>query len=191
MIIAFEGIDACGKATQVRMLAECCEGLGIPCRVYSYPAYETETGKRIQEMLRLADGERDGLLLQSLMTVNRYESQCLVEESHVEGELVILDRYWLSGLVYGQMDGLDSDWLVRVHERLLQPSKWLVLDISVAESFKRRPVREDCYEDNVERLEKARTMYKVFAEEDPSAFLIDGMQDEELVLDEIMQAVEL
>jgi dTMP kinase len=165
MITAFEGIDACGKATQVGMLMAHCANNLIPYSAHSYPDYETETGKKIEELLKLPDGERDGLLLQSLMTVNRYESQHLLEEAHARGELVILDRYWVSGLVYGQTDGLDRDWLVRVHNKLIQPHQWIILDTSVEESFRRRPAREDAYEASHDRLTNCRKLYLQAASE--------------------------
>ena len=180
MIIAFEGIDACGKETQVRALRADALLRGQEVLVKSYPDYETETGKKISELLQLPDGERDGLLLQSLMTMNRYESQEPLKRAHQDGQLVILDRYWMSGLVYGQTDGLDLDWLLRVHERLLQPDYWFVLDISVEESFRRRPAREDVYEESKERLEKCRDLYHK-ASLWTGARIIDGHNSPEAV----------
>lgn len=160
MIVAFEGIDACGKETQVRMLEERARELhGMSTAVFSFPNYESTTGKAIKEMLQLPDGERNGLTLQALMTANRYECQKEIRDVHRIVDLVILDRYWLSGFVYGSADGLDQRWLLDVHWSLIQPNLWIVLDLPVEESFARRPVREDAYESNKHRLSIARDLY--------------------------------
>jgi len=42
MIVAFEGGDAVGKATQTKMLAE-----RFGARLFSFPNYHTETGRAI------------------------------------------------------------------------------------------------------------------------------------------------
>lgn len=157
MIVAFEGIDACGKQTQVRMLKEHAEKLGHKTRVFSFPDYESPTGLKIKELLRAE--ERDPLVLQSLMTVNRLEKQIKIEVAQIHGELTILDRYWLSGWVYGQTDDLSQAWLTDIHEKMIHPHQWIILDIPVEESFRRRPVREDAYESSKARLNHARHLY--------------------------------
>ena len=186
-IIAFEGIDACGKQTQVTLLREYLER-GSEVSVFSFPNYETITGKKIKELLKAP--ERDPLVLQALMTANRYECQIDIEVARMSG-FVIFDRYWLSGLVYGSGDGLDRQWLVDIHSRLIQPHHWFILDVTVEESFKRRPVREDAYEADVDRLNAARAEYISFAGRHPCASFINAMQDEELVFDDILQAIGL
>lgn len=157
MIIAIEGIDACGKETQVALLREYFDARDLKNVVLEFPHYQSSTGRKIKELL-LAP-ERDPLVLQSLMTVNRYESSSLIKQFQATNHTVILDRYWLSGLIYGQTDGLDRDWLWNVHEDLPQPDLWILLDIPVAESFKRRPHREDAYEASTKRLCEARNLY--------------------------------
>jgi len=181
MIVAFEGIDACGKETQVRMLERHAINKGIKVSKFDFPNYTTDTGKKISGLLKSEDDERDGLILQSLMTVNRYESAHKIEEAHARGELVILDRYWMSGLVYGQTDGLPLDWLLRVHARLIQPHQWIVLDISVGESFRRRPKREDEYEMNEKRLMEARQFYRSAQDIVSDVFIVKADQSPEEV----------
>jgi dTMP kinase len=191
MIIAFEGIDACGKSTQIERLKDYMtnrwRGRGGPVHVFSFPDYETETGKKIRELLRAP--ERDPLVLQSLMTMNRYERQTEIKEAAEEGH-AIFDRYWFSGLVYGLADGLSAKWLMGVHSRLIQPDHWIILDIPVTESFRRRPVREDVYEASEERLEKARGWY-VNQTPQRGVSVINAAQDEDLVYYDILQEIGL
>lgn len=189
MIVAFEGIDACGKSTQIKMLTDYANSMGIMSMLFNYPDYETETGKKILELLKAP--ERDPLVLQSLMTTNRYEQQWELEKAHSMGVLVILDRYWLSGLVYGLADGLPLIWLLRVHDRLIQPHQWLVLNISVEESFKRRPIRDDSYESNKVRLEDARQAYRGAQDMIGDVAVINAMQSPEKIHAEILRVLEI
>lgn len=182
-IIAFEGIDACGKTTQIALLKKYLER-NAKVRVFSFPNYETETGKAVKKLLKADDC--DPLVLQSLMSMNRYECQTEMKVAKYEG-FVLLDRYWLSGFVYGRADGLSESWLREVHTRLLQPDRWIILDLPVEESFRRRPVRDDAYEANVDRLEKARGWY-ASAGPQRNVSIINAMQDEEIIQDDILKA---
>lgn len=191
MIVAFEGIDASGKATQVRMLKEYAEGKGVKVTCFDFPRYETDTGKRIKELLQLEHEDRNPLDLQALMTVNRYECQGTIEHAQARGDLVILDRYWLSGYVYGAGDGLSKDWLVRIHKNLIQPHQWFITDISIDESFRRRPDREDAYEASVDRLRNARANYIVIASQTPNARILNAMRSPEEIHQEILENLEM
>lgn len=187
MLVAFEGIDACGKSTQIEMLQKAAVSLFPSCQVFSYPNYRTITGNLILQMLK--DPKRDALVLQCLMTTNRYEEQFLVEEALTSGALVILDRYWLSGLVYGAADGLSQSWLHRVHEQLLRPDHWFVLDLPVIESFRRRPNRDDDYENNADRLKLARRRYKDRCALMSNGHFIDGEQNVQDIHDKILKVI--
>lgn len=203
-IVAIDGLDASGKATQAKMLADYLDTLLDPRFLRSevdgvrpssplfpstlrvaFPNYETLTGKLILSKLKgywkldgwkgndtypgeKADEERErkaahanaeALVLQSLMLTNRFEVADEIERANVvEGRNVVLDRYWASGIAYGMADGLDYEWLMRVHTRLPK-AHHVFIDIPVEESFKRRPKREDKYEADGLRLERARANY--------------------------------
>lgn len=188
MLVAFEGIDACGKSTQIDLLKKASVSLFEGgCQVFSYPNYLTDTGNKILKLLQ--DPNRDPLVLQCLMTVNRYEEQFLVEEALSCDALVILDRYWMSGLVYGAADGLPYAWLHRIHEQLLQPDHWIVLDLPVIESFRRRPNRDDDYESNADRLKLARYRYKEQCQAMPNGHLIDGELNVQDIHEQILKVI--
>jgi dTMP kinase len=190
-LVCFEGIDACGKSTQIDMLREHVTKLGFRSEAFSYPNYTTNTGKKILELLKAP--ERDPLVLQSLMTANRYEEQWQIRKAmaDVGDGVVIIDRYWLSGLVYGLVDGLSADWLWNVHNNLIQPDEWIVLDVTVSESFRRRPTRNDAYEASKARMAKARKLYQRAPDWllNTQCSVIDGMQLAGVVHNEIVGAL--
>lgn len=100
------------------------------------------------------------LVIQSVMLVDRFEHVAKLTPYVDRDALLILDRYYLSGLVYGQADGLDRDWLQTIHALLPRPDAFFLLDISVEESVRRRPERRDYYEKNLPKLRKVRELYK-------------------------------
>jgi dTMP kinase len=160
VIIALEGVDASGKATHSRLLAEHLGAGGF----FSFPNYNSPTGKLIKEHLqgewaavrsasiyfdvsvsRLDNAAEDALVFQALMTVNRMEVAEAINRADALGD-VVLDRYWPSGYVYGTLDGLSPEYLIEIHKILPQPDLFLLLDVDVGDSLRRRPDRRDRYE---------------------------------------------
>jgi dTMP kinase len=176
MIIALEGVDASGKATQSQRMKARFESIGVAALVYDFPHYQSETGKVIKKMLkeelcaftfdafnRPVDPppKTTALILQSLMTANRYEAIDLLQSYKNDlRRVLILDRYWASGLVYGASDGLDEHWLMDVHAMLPAPDAWVLLDIPVELSFIRRPKRRDKYEGALSKIEDVASRYR-------------------------------
>lgn len=175
MIICIEGGDACGKQTQTTLLAEKLGGAR-----FAFPNYTTPAGKAILAHLKRQwqaigdlmerdpkdntyDEKIDGvpldpLVFQALQTVNRLELLPQIYEAVVRGP-VVFDRYTLSGLVYGGLDGLDPKWVSLINDSLPKPNVWILLDVPVEEGWRRRPERRDRIESNRPYLEKIRVSY--------------------------------
>jgi len=165
------GSDACGKATQAKILAE-----RLGAALFSFPNYESPTGKAILGNLRGSweihrDSNADhhegcykvpevnALVLQALMNANRVESTAALKAAERKGH-VVCDRYDVDALVYGALDGLDADWLEMLNDNLpFKPDVYILLDVPVEEGFKRRPQRRDRYEADVKRMEQVRAAY--------------------------------
>lgn len=181
MIYAIEGGDACGKATQAKILAE-----RLNATLFSFPDYATPAGKAILGHLKgswlAADLRRktragigyceahwpcthDSLVLQSLMLTNRMERGTELREAAARGH-VVLDRYDASTQVYGELDGLDPAWIRATNAQLpVRPDVYVLLDVPVEEGFRRRPERRDRYEADRGYLERVREGYlRLFTE---------------------------
>lgn len=169
MIICIEGGDACGKATQSKILAE-----RLGAARFSFPDYETPAGAAILSNLKgewSACGDHESgeglatwpgtnaMVLQSLMATNRLERGADLRKASARGP-VVLDRYDASSIVYGGLDGLDPKWCAAVNEQLpVRPDLYILLDAPVDEGFRRRPERRDRYEKDRAFLEKVRVAY--------------------------------
>ena len=211
-IIAVCGIDASGKGTQVNLLAEYTRKHWEFDKVETqhFPDYDSVTGKVIQSLLKgdiLADSKYPpsapehlehiehcaAVIMQSLMVTNRMEiSWKLRYFESTSTELLILDRYSASGMVYGGADGLDPDFLEKIQWLLPGPYHWLLIDIPVEESFRRRPERADYYECDRPKLELIRKLYiELFTTKNHNAevpwTIIDGLGTPDQVLERIVE----
>lgn len=183
MFICFEGVDASGKATQSKLLAET-----MSAKLFSFPDYSTPMGHLILGHLkrywRAESVDRSGiwcrllhwlrryrlpvsmdtanlnaLMFQALQLANRMEHAMAIEHAMAVSN-VVTDRYWPSGWVYGGADGLDTNYLLSIHEHLPQPDLFLLLDISPELSAKRRPERRDRYEAQAGLMEEVSHRYR-------------------------------
>lgn len=175
--VAIEGNDANGKQTQSKLLAEKLDAL-----LLSFPRYETEIGKLIAANLKGGwatykpngnyEGTANAIVRQALFTLDRYDAADGIKRALDSGKCVVADRYWVSGLMYGASDLVDAGMLERVHRCLPQPDVWVLLDVPVEESFRRRPERQDVYERDREKLEGIRVRYcELFAQREQESIV--------------------
>lgn len=127
---------------------------------------------------------------QSLFLADKCEWAGVINRRLAKGDVVILDRYWASGYVYGAYDGLDKEWLEAIHSTLPQPDYYFYIDISLEESIRRRPDRRDQYEKDMDCLMYVRKAYRELFEykagltqKQPGKqwYIIDGMGTEDEV----------
>lgn len=180
IFIVIEGIDACGKSTQIELLAKY-----LKCRNYRFPNDDSPTGRLIRGHLRKewtttmeplecqsCDGdenadrmvtdrhELDALTFQALQFANRLEKA--VELSQYVGTSsppAVADRYLASAIVYGGADCLDVDYLIDTQKWLPQPDLNILIDIPIGLSLERRPERRDRYEENTDFLRDVMGRY--------------------------------
>ena len=201
MLVVLEGIDASGKATQTKRLVKRFQSQGLESERFDFPRYQTPIGKEIlaaltqkwsvtSELESVEGGtstlelpKTKAMVIQALMTANRYEHYSYLKawEQKNEGVLV-LDRYYGSGVVYGECDGIDRDFLLEIHKALPKPGAWVFVDIPAEESVRRRPNRRDEYEKREGFMGQVRSKYlDLFNERsnlgDPW-YIIDGVGSE-------------
>jgi len=114
MYILFEGIDTCGKSTQIELLAE-----KYPEIIVTQEPGGTEFGKKAREIL-LADSlasKRAELLLFLADRAEHYEE--VIEPN--QNRIVVSDRGFISGIGYALANGdFDFEELVRLNKFALK-----------------------------------------------------------------------
>lgn len=158
-LIVLEGIDGCGKDTQIRLLKE--------NRDFSLYKYPTDNFRMLRDYLdRKTTLEPKSLFL--LFLADIAEQQKLVENELKEGKTVVLDRYVFSTISYelGSL-GYENAKKVVEHSGFLKPDIAILLDIppSVSQERKKRQKKLDRYEENAEYLEKVRKNFLKLQEE--------------------------
>ena len=145
-IIVIEGLDGCGKTTQVDLLKKTL----TDCRFLTFPNYESPAGEIIQEYLSGKFSEPDRIKsaysASSFYAIDRYISYRKDwRVDYEQGKTIISARYTTSNAIY-QMTKLNPDqwenychWLYDFEYQKLgipQPDEIIFLDVPVAISQK-------------------------------------------------------
>lgn len=218
MIIAIEGGDTMGKATQSKLLAAKLDAVR-----FTLPFYETPAGQAILANLkeewsaraalvpianlpyvrRLLDARGLGnpdkainaMVLQSLMMMNRLELMPEIKATLQEGKSIVFDRYTPSAIVYGATDGLDVQWVELINSSMPPADVCILLDGPVSTGFERRPERRDRYEKDHAFLQRVREEYLALFQRAPSRLarrwcVVDAIGTVDEVHERIMKIIE-
>ena len=164
MLIAIEGLDQSGKATQAQLLRDQLRQGGNRARLVSFPDYGTSIG---EDIARALQGEREygPEVMQLLYIANRYERKMDLERWLNGGLVVVCDRYVASSVAYGEAQGLDVDWLTQTQRFLPAPDLTILLDIAPELAVERKAKGRDRYERDLALLGRVRHSYLRQAEQ--------------------------
>lgn len=188
MLVAVEGLDQSGKATQAQRLRDRLRASGYKSRVVSFPDYGTFLG---EEIARSLQGERDygPETMQLLYVANRFERKADIDRWQAAGLIVLFDRYVASGVAYGEAQGLDPGWLETLQVSLPRPELTILLDVAPETAAARKPAGRDRYERDLALLTRVRKSYLRQAAR-PDWVRIDAEQDPDVVAAEMAAAIE-
>jgi dTMP kinase len=197
-IIAFEGIDASGKETQVTMLTQALAIRGYKVAMVAFPRYNRSTGQWIKSVLK-GDVNLSKEALHMLMQVDVQDYQKDIEVLEQCGiDFLVCDRYTLSNHAYCMAKGIDVEWVKGLQDKIRKPDMTVVLDISAETSMKRKAVRDDMHELDTDLLNRARMAYNVLADiyrridkDDELIYVVDANRDPDAVHEEVFDLVSL
>ena len=182
IFVSFEGIDGCGKSTQVKILMDRLLEEGSECVLVREPG-----GTKISEDIRdiLLSNRNPDLTSRTealLMTASRAQlTNQIILPALKEGKCVIADRFSDSTLAYqGGGRGLDLDYLISLNDFATDgaiPDITFNLDINPESAIKRSNSSElDRIENaGIEFQKKVREQYKIIAKRFPDRiFTLDG-----------------
>jgi dTMP kinase len=182
MIIAIDGIDGTGKATQAKMLQEHFTKRGIKTKVVSFPMYGSFFGKMISEYLNGDYGSLysvDPKLVSLLYAQDRY----YYFQTHkiTDVEIIIFDRYVNSNIAHQGSKVKEKDrktfidWITEFEyeiNKIPKPDISFILDAEVGNSIKnvaKKQKREytdatyDLHESDTEYLMETRKIFQSLA----------------------------
>ncbi|MBI4097494.1 MAG: dTMP kinase, partial [Candidatus Levybacteria bacterium] len=119
LYIALEGTEACGKTTQVEKLKEYFSSIGREVITTREPRKEGIVGDLVHQIL-LGKKDFPAKALQYLFTTDRVlNHEEVVLPALKTGKVVISDRVFWSGIVYGILDRMGEDYDTNAEDYLL------------------------------------------------------------------------
>ena len=196
--IAFEGIDGCGKSTQIKKFARYLFDRSKHTHfVFTRNPYRDI---RIREILK-ADDEpttQAEKLAELFIGDRKKHVEEVVLPSLAQGLHVITDRFKLSTIAYQSAQGLDINELIKKHDGMPIPDMTFVIDVPAYVAARRmktdgeRKVKEHKFEKHVDFAEKIRDNYYKAKSllKDESIFIINGERSENEIFDEVVSTFE-
>jgi dTMP kinase len=204
--ITFEGIEGCGKTTQIRLAAAWLRERGIPVLATAEPG-GTPVGRKIREMLLnrgpCSIGAEAELLLFAAARAQHVRETIL--PALEAGQWVLCDRFSDATMAYqGFGRGLDCAFIRTLNAfsaLTVTPERTILFDLPVETGLARAEkrvagIRPEEAEDRFEREERAfhgrvRNGYLALAAEEPERFrIVDGAAAIEAVRREVCRHLE-
>lgn len=198
--VTFEGIEGCGKTTQIRHLTARLEGKRLPFLLTREPG-GTEIGDKIRQILLSSENSRMEPVTEFFLYVAARAQHIaqIVLPALREGKTVLCDRFTDATLAYqGNGRGLNIAWLEEIHDRFLQglkPDLTFLLDLPVEEGLRRawqrmenQALKEDRFEKEALAFhQRVREGYLLLARREPDRIVVlDGRKDEQTLHREIL-----
>ena len=147
-LITFEGIDGCGKSTQMRLLGQYLTGRGVAVVSTREPG-GTELGRKVRSaLLDGGAGSVEPLAELLLYAADRAQHvRRVILPALAEGKVVLSDRFYDATTVYqGYARGFDLKLVNQLNELAtggLKPDLTLLFDLDVETGLKRTMRRGD------------------------------------------------
>lgn len=195
-LIVFEGIDGCGKSTQIQMLAEALRQRGREVVTSAEPT-ETETGKMLRRALSGATPATP-CQMAAMFTLDRIVHNTAeggIAQTLARGADMLSDRYYYSSLAY-QGSLCDYEWVKGMNvdcPDIRKPDLCIFLDVSPKEALARIGKRGEAKEiyEKEETLTLFRdTFLRVFASLGDNVAVIDASGAPDEVAARVLAAAE-
>ena len=200
IFISFEGVDGCGKSTQIKELRRRLKSLGDKIVLTREPG-GTVLGEEIRKILQRTAETPDINARAELLLFTASRAQLVsevLEPALEDGCCVIADRFLDSTAIYqGVARGLDADTVGRVNRFAVGgclPNVTFLMDIDPAVSrqrFESRGAELDRFEKLPDSFfEMVREGYLTLAKSEPERFIImDASQGVGVLSEQIWEAL--
>ncbi|MEZ4355720.1 MAG: dTMP kinase [Myxococcota bacterium] len=162
-LIVFEGLDGCGKSTQLRRVAEALRERGLDPVVTREPT-DGAWGRRIREMAQSGRAVAPETELAWFFEDRREHMRDVVRPALEAGRLVLSDRSYLSTVAYQGARGLDAAKILADSEAEFErPDCVLLFVIPAREGLARVAARGGVAEpvfENLEFLERVEAIFE-------------------------------
>lgn len=189
-LIVFEGIDGSGKSTQRDLLASWLRERGIPVTMLAQPS-DSKAGRILRTLAergrRLSPPRELALFLRD----RREQARLQILPKIQQGSVVLLDRHYLSSVVYQGAVGLDPSEILQACLRFSPvPDITFLVDLDPSEALQRITTSRttDAFE-HIEYLRTVRKLYLEWGSRLPDVHVLDGGEKAEVLAAQIRQVV--
>ena len=205
LFITFEGIEGCGKSTQVERLAKRLAKEGHETLTLREPG-GTPIGEAIRDVVKFPPGHNPISPDTELLLMNASRAQLVqqaIRPALANGAIVLCDRFYDSSLAYqGHGRGLD---LAKVQKAIdlaidgIKPNLTLLLDIPLSVSQARvsdrlqstGEIQDQFDESGTKFFERVLDGFHILAKAEPARFrIINGDKSVDNVTEEIWSSVQ-
>ncbi|MCS6965480.1 MAG: dTMP kinase [Candidatus Kapabacteria bacterium] len=171
MLISFEGLDGCGKSTQVQLLAERLQSLGYPVRIFREPG-ATPLSEYIRQLLLHTEMEISPIAEMLLFNAARAQLvHSAIRPALEAGAIVLCDRFDDSTTAYqGYGRGLPLAVVLQCNQIAtdgLKPALTFVLDVPVELALQRSQKSDRMEQAGLLFFERVRWGYREIALREP------------------------
>ena len=161
-LIAFEGVDGCGKSTQLERLERNLRQAGCDVVATSEPT-SGPTGERIRKMARSGEALEPAEELRWFVEDRRVHVAEVIEPALAAGRVVLTDRYYLSTVAYQGARGLDFEAILADSEAEFPiPDLVVLLEMDPGRALSRVRTRGGVIEGVFERRDFLERVVEVF-----------------------------
>ncbi len=182
LFITFEGIDGCGKSTQLSLFTDYLKSKGYDVLLTREPGC-SGLGEKLREILLNYDGKVSDVCESFLFLADRAQNvDCIIKPAMELGKIVICDRHIDSTVAYqGYGRKLDLDrinMLNNIATSGLTPNMTIVFDIDIETSMNRVGKNKDRMEsEGLEFHKRVRNGYLEIAKKEPNRVKIINSVD--------------
>lgn len=191
-LVAFEGIDGCGKSTQCRRAVRALRERGVSVVETREPT-DGAFGQRIRAMARSGERVAREEELRWFVEDRREHVRSVIAPALERGDVVLCDRYFHSTVAYQGARGFDPWQLLEASEREFPaPDLALYFALPVAEALERVRARGGAAEPAFERedfLVRVADIFEALAERRAEFVRIDAQGDEDAVASRVLEAL--
>jgi dTMP kinase len=199
-LIVFEGVEGCGKTTQIQLCFQWLESLNIPVLLTREPG-GTELGKDLRALLLEKSPSKPVEEVTELLLYAADRAQHIQEElkpNLATGKFILCDRYTDSTIAYqGYGRGLDMSLINNLNQIATGGLKsditiWLDVDVEVGLSRKRGQTKLDRIEqETMDFHRRVQQGYTELAVSNPSRIVkIDGNYNQDIVQKNIQEILQ-
>ncbi len=195
LFITFEGIDGCGKTTQIQLLKEYYEEKGFNVLITREPGAKG-LGEKLREILLNYDGEVSSNCESFLFLADRAQHiDTIIKPAINNGTIVLCDRHTDSTVAYQgygrELNLKQIHYLNNIATNNIKPDLTFILDIDVETSLNRIGKNRDRMESaGIDFFNRVRNGYIEISKQEPNRVkLIQGNNSIEEIHNEIIQNI--